>query len=408
MKQQLLRNTINILASYLTGLLASIIILKILTSSYTPQSVGQATSIISLTAFTIIIAVQGYMIAIPLTIKNNPHVTIPTYTKTYITLTTVKTLTASIITQTLLILFIPAFNFLTNPAIFTLTLIGTLAITAGQTNDTISSTTNNPQLILARQTVSQAIIILTLIPAVTIFTTDAPLALTIARTTGALIALAYPAWHNMRKPQPDSNNIKTVWKLTKPNLHHHHASKIASSLPTFLIPIITISILGSTQTAIFATTWSIYTFLYFTTISISQAMITTQHSQLKQLTIQAFKTAAIILTIPIVFLTLTPQTILSLYGQTYTQGATLLTTLALSAIPLTITEILTANLRIQNKLKTVTTIQTVTSITLIALIILSLENYGIESIGYIQLTLFTIQTITLTFIAFKAKPNTAS
>lgn len=137
-------------------------------------------------------------------------------------------------------------------------------------------------------------------------------------------------------------------------------------------------------------------------------MITTQHSQLKQLTIQAFKTAAIILTIPIVFLTLTPQTILSLYGQTYTQGATLLTTLALSAIPLTITEILTANLRIQNKLKTVTTIQTVTSITLIALIILSLENYGIESIGYIQLTLFTVQTITLTFIAFKAKPNTAS
>ena len=169
----------------------------------------------------------------------------------------------------------------------------------------------------------------------------------------------------------------------------NYLANILSSLPTIVLPLMVVNILGPDHNAYFFIAWTISSILYAIPGAVSRSLFAegshANENFSKNIT-KSIKFTYLLLIPAVLVLILAGKWILLAFGQSYSSNALkLLWFLSLSGIPIGIVSIYTTILRVLHKINEVIRIQAFEATAILVASYLIIPSSGINGIGYIWL-----------------------
>ena len=170
----------------------------------------------------------------------------------------------------------------------------------------------------------------------------------------------------------------------------NYLSSLLGSMPSLVLPIIVVNLLGAKSNAYFYMAWSVSSVLNIVPTSVAYSLLaegTYDQAKLKIHVRRSFKIAAVLLIPVIVLVWFLVHKLLSFYGSLYAEnGATLLRWLAIAAFPAAINIIYFSIKRVQKNVKPVILLGALMSVITILMSYLLIPRWGINGIGIACLT----------------------
>lgn len=189
---------------------------------------------------------------------------------------------------------------------------------------------------------------------------------------------------------------------------HHHAAALGGGLPPLLIPLMVTAVLGTAVSAQFSITWMLAAVFFMVSpavATISLAHAAADGSDLaRQLRHAAWLIAAIV-AVPIVVAVIFGAQILAVFGPDYPAAAPLLALLALSVIPDAVTNLAVSAARVHGRLRLATTLNTVIALVVLASVWALLPTFGLLAPGIGWCLGQGVGTILVAAYAFRARRN---
>ena len=208
----------------------------------------------------------------------------------------------------------------------------------------------------------------------------------IAIIVAVAIALLFfmPKAQKGYKPVPTLNIglIKNTWRYSAGN----YVTNILSASLGFILPIMVVNLLDSSQNAYFYIAWMISCLLFTIPRSISTSLFAEgSHFQdkLRENAIKSLKFTFLLLIPSLVILIIVGKYLLLAFGQSYSlQALDLLWVLSISSLPVAINSLYTSILRIEGKLKELMAISGLITVPVLLVSYLIVPEIGIIGIGY--------------------------
>jgi len=179
--------------------------------------------------------------------------------------------------------------------------------------------------------------------------------------------------------------LRGMWRYSTGS----YLANLISALRTLLLPVLVVNILGAEQNAYFYVAWMIANLLFTIPTAVSQSLFAEgSHSDdmLRRNFIRSLKFTFLLLIPAVIVLIVVGKWLLLAFGQSYSLNALrLLWVLSLSSLPLAITHIYGAILRVTSRLKELIAIQAFISAVALAASYLLMPTMGIVVIGYVWL-----------------------
>lgn len=197
------------------------------------------------------------------------------------------------------------------------------------------------------------------------------------------------------KPVPTLNAglIKDTWRYSAGN----YVTNLISSSLGFILPIMVINLLDSSQNAYFYIAWMISSLLFAIPRSVSQSLFAEGshfEDKLRENIVKSLKFTFLLLIPSIVILLLAGKFLLLAFGHSYSLNALMmLRILSISSLPVAINSLYTSILRVQGRLKELMTISGLITIPVLLTSYLIVPEVGIIGIGYAWLGAQTILAI---------------
>jgi O-antigen/teichoic acid export membrane protein len=194
---------------------------------------------------------------------------------------------------------------------------------------------------------------------------------------------------NLQRPSVDDvvqSRANQGWQQLRAGFPLQVVGTLGGSLPPQILPLIVITILGSTKSSWFSITWLLGGLCFMISPAVSQALLAdASHNpeQLRSKTQFAAIVSLAILIPPMLIYLFAGRYVLTIFGSTYAvHGRLLLEILAISAIPDLITNIGVASYRVQNRLGRAAAINgSIALVTLVGCVWL-LPREGIDGAGW--------------------------
>jgi len=196
--------------------------------------------------------------------------------------------------------------------------------------------------------------------------------------------LFLPKVQSHYKPIPilKLNLIKGMWQYSGGN----YLAFLLTHIPTLVLPLIVINILGPEQSAYFYIAWMVATLLSAIPLNISLSFFAEGshfEDKLRENAIKSLKFTFLLLVPALILLVLVGKWLLLAFGQSYSANALkLLWILCLSSLPLGINYIYASILRVTGRIKELVAIWGFIAIGILVISYLVIPGRGIISIGY--------------------------
>jgi len=166
----------------------------------------------------------------------------------------------------------------------------------------------------------------------------------------------------------------------------HYFSTLISGLPNWLLALLVVERLGSSETAYFYTSWMIMTVVNTGAAALGNGLLAEgarQGKASRQLLSQSYRYMLLFMAPATVAVLLAAQYILPIFGPDYAEGGTqLLRYLALAGIPYGVVQINFMKLRVDEKLRVLTAASTLLSTIVLVGSYILLPTQGLTAIGY--------------------------
>jgi O-antigen/teichoic acid export membrane protein len=179
------------------------------------------------------------------------------------------------------------------------------------------------------------------------------------------------------------------------------------SIPSVLLPIFVLSILGDEQAAVFYITYSISALLFIipTAFGIS-LFVEGSHGYLSKKTVIKSCLGMLSLIFPLIFiLLLFGNTILGLIGSKYIEGYTLLSIIIFSSLGVVIFNLFSSIKKVQKKIQLLIFFSILNGLLLVCLSIFLLSRFGIVGIGYAYIIGYGLVGVLITPILYRDIKN---
>ncbi|MFW6057132.1 MAG: lipopolysaccharide biosynthesis protein [Chloroflexota bacterium] len=167
--------------------------------------------------------------------------------------------------------------------------------------------------------------------------------------------------------------------------------------PKFLMPLLVINVLGPVQNGYFYVAWAIYTVLGTIPGSVAQSMFaeaSTNKRSLHRNIARSFLLSTVLLAPAVLFLELFGGQLLRAFGASYSENSVgLLQVLALATIPVTVVRIHFGVLRVTGRMRELLYIRTALTVAILVAAYLTVEDTGINAVGWIYLVGYTIAAL---------------
>lgn len=193
-----------------------------------------------------------------------------------------------------------------------------------------------------------------------------------------------PQVQNQYRPVPTVrlSLIKNIVKYSGGN----YLAALFSAVPTFLLPLMVVNILGAESMAFFYVAWMIAGVIFSIPLAISSSLFAEgSHFEdgLRENVIRSIKFSFLLLVPVVILLMLVGKWLLLAFGQSYsTNGWQLLQILAISSLPLSINLIYASILRVTNRIKELFIFRGLIAIIVLLAGYLIIPTSGIIGIGY--------------------------
>ena len=181
----------------------------------------------------------------------------------------------------------------------------------------------------------------------------------------------------------------------------NYIAHFAIAAPGFILPIMTVNMLGAEANAYFYIAWMLGFILLSIASAVSMSLFAEgsyDEGKLRLVMRQSLKLTFLIL-VPVVIIVLAVgDKLLILFGAAYSEsGATLLRILAVAALPASMSHIYLGMKRVQKKLATIIALTGSISLGILVLSYILLPNMGINGVGIACLASYGMAAIVITF-----------
>lgn len=401
MNSKLFRGTVSLLLN--TGLVGILgfIFWKIAAGIYEDASqIGQATTMIAVTAIASTLATSGINPHIMLSLSNKG--TVKSFAKEVVAYQTISGIAAAVISasiQTVLI-FVNNFEFIKNPFLFISVILMSYGVASTLTLDFALLSTAKSITIPIKNVGSSILKIVFIYSAAIMFSMPADENIVFSTMLAVVILNFVTLKATTGKWVSSWGEIKTATFSLKNKIGHHQFTGLSQALPPFLIPLIITGAIGTAQSAIFSIVWLIGSMFFTIAPSVANALLSDaanqSYDEIKKKIRNAYLLSYSLLTPAVLIAVIFNETIMGFFGEEYTAGATLLAYLSLAVIFDTLTNIVVAKMRLNSKLKEALVLTGMIGLTIILLSAMFIPIYGINVVAYIWAgahLLFTIPTI---------------
>lgn len=383
-KSQLIRTTSSLLIN--TGLtsLIGFLFWKIAATFYNPSEIGQATTLMALTATSTLLATSGLSPAILLALSSKSHETdYKKATHGFIFIASTVAAAIALLLQIFLIIVFDEYDFLQKGSLILMVVLISAATAGGVMLDSVVGALHRSGLIPVKN-VSQSVIKLALLLPFVMIGFNAPYTVVLATLIGGILSNAYITYKISGRLYIKKGDISLSWNLVKNNMWHHQASSLGAHLPPVVVPLVVTAMLGTADSAIFSIAWMFGALFFTISPSVSSAMIISTANltdvNIKQRIKQASIVITVLVSIPMILVLIFPQYFMGFFGPEYKTGAGLLILLALSALPDALTNLAVAFLRLKHDLKPATWLNVSMGIATVVLTVILIPILGDQSI----------------------------
>jgi len=208
------------------------------------------------------------------------------------------------------------------------------------------------------------------------------IALGIAMAVSLFLFLPRVQKHYKPVPTLKLDLIKSIWKYSGGN----YLASLFTAIPTTVMPLIVVNLLGPVQNAYFYIAWMMATMLFAIPLGVSHSLFAEGshfHDKLKEQVTKSLKFNFLLLIPAAILLILIGKWLLLVFGQSYSLNAlTLLRILVISSLPLSINYIYISILRVSYRIKELVTIWGFIALTMLVISYLVMPVSGIIGTGY--------------------------
>ncbi|MGF7119182.1 polysaccharide biosynthesis C-terminal domain-containing protein [Methanobacterium oryzae] len=205
---------------------------------------------------------------------------------------------------------------------------------------------------------------------------------------------------DIRFKKIDINFLKESFRFSMGN----YFAGIFNMIPTYVLPVIVLNILGAVDAAYYYISFAIFSVLSFIPNAFSTSLFVegSHGKSLNETAIKSFKLTVIILIPLIILIFLYGDVMLSIFGKDYLEGFTLLKILSISSFFVAIYQTYISIKKVQKDIKSLIIISSMNSALIIFLSYLLMMIFGINGIGYSWLISYGIFAL-LILIKIKRK-----
>lgn len=203
-------------------------------------------------------------------------------------------------------------------------------------------------------------------------------------------------------------NIEIDKSFLKETFHfsiHNYISRNLSEIPTLILPILILNLLGEGEAALFYIAFFVGNFVLIIPTSICTALFVegSYGEDLRKNVIKSISSIGILLIAAIAFINVYAEFLLSLFGNEYISASLLLKLFAISSIFVSINLIYSTIQNIKLQSKVIVYINLIRFVLLCLLGYVLIERIGIEGIGYAWLITHILTSILIIYLSKKEK-----
>lgn len=206
----------------------------------------------------------------------------------------------------------------------------------------------------------------------------------VAVALGVALYFLLPRVESRYRPVPilQPRPLREMWRYSAGS----YVANLLSAFRMLLLPVMVVNILGAEPNAYFYVAWMIANLLFTIPTAVSQSLFAEgshSYEALRENLMKSLRFTFLLLIPAVVVLVALGKWLLLAFGQSYSlNGLRLLQTLSLSSLPLAISQIYGAVLRITGRLKELIAVQAFTSAAALIASFLLLPTAGIVGVGY--------------------------
>ncbi len=209
----------------------------------------------------------------------------------------------------------------------------------------------------------------------------------VAVALGVALFLLLPRVESRYRPVPilKPGLLREMWRYSAGS----YVANLISALRALLLPVMVVNVLGAEPNAYFYVAWMIASLLFTIPGAVSQSLFAEgshSYDALRENLARSLRFTFLLLIPAVIVLIALSKWLLLAFGQSYSlNGLRLLQTLSLSSLPLAISHIYGAILRVTGRLKELIAVQAFTSAVALAGSYLLMPTMGIVVVGYVWL-----------------------
>ena len=389
------KSSVGLAGGFLGAFLGILISRVFLSNNVDSVSLGYIFGINGLTALAVVLAVEGFTSAVPLTFKNpEKHV------KGLLVVSTVLTVVVSLFVFVLAGVIFSDYGFLFEYWwLILLGIIFSIFVSAGQAVEAVSSVVGRNWVAVWRRTSVQFIglglfILSTLSYS---FMNESVVTVSvwfICTMLGSIVAFMVGLWLLLKGDSVTQLSVSETWSELKANYIFHHFSKLGIVLPRFIIPVLILGLFGFEINAEFVVLWTVLGLFTVLVSAVTRAYMS--HYEDSHAWSNSWKVWGVIVLLPLMVTAVFSGWVVGLFGESFAGLDGLLLVGLLALLPYSVVDFMLARLRVLGNVKFSSGLSVAAGVVLVASVILGGFMGGMSGIMWSQMLVYLLFAVILT------------